>query len=130
LPTFFQRIGKRLANFTKDLAMRAIVFVKVWLGRIATEAFAIIGQVTIGSSGDRFDGYAIPLLIEVQKQLVINGFIFFESGYLGKFVYFEFLIFKGMRIIECPLSQRNIFCDKKYQPTNLLAAVKSKNNSH
>jgi len=43
-------------------------------------------------------------------KLIIKG----DWGENGrKFIYFEFLVLRGMGIVERPLFERNIFADKK-----------------
>ena len=116
------RMETRLTDFTKELTGRAIVFVNIGFRSIAAGTYTIAGDITvfIPVSGNRLDYDVIPLPVIFEKQLVVNRFVVND---LWKFINLELLIFGGVGVIERPLLEGNIFCDKVKTPANLFLLV-------
>ena len=86
------------ANLTTYLTfLSAIVPGQIRFGSIADRAGAVIGYITFGSAEHRLYGFAVTR---------------FVGNDAGKYIYFEFLIFRGMRIIKSPLLEWDVFTDK------------------
>ena len=82
-------------NLTTDLLfLFTIIPRKIWFGSIAGRAYAIIRDVTIGSAEHRLYGFAITLCI-VRNEVVPFPVLFIGNN-TREFIYFEFLVFRGM----------------------------------
>lgn len=71
----------------------------------------------------RFERFAILPLIVFEKELPVLSDKGFDNGEL---VHFKLLIFRGMGIIESPLSERDVSADEVNQPAVLLVEVLNK----
>lgn len=93
------------AYFAHDLVFGTVVFIKIWFGSIAARTGAAIVYIALRTAFDRLYCFAVPPLDVWDVFPVIPWFI--VDGF-GKFVYLEFLVFRGVRVIESPLSERDV----------------------
>lgn len=99
------------ANLTTYLTfLSAIVSGQIRFGSIADRAGAVIGYITFGSAEHRLYGFAVTRFV-VRNEVVPFPILFIGND-AGKYIYFEFLIFRGMRIIKSPLLEWDVFTDK------------------
>ena len=92
------------------LFLFTIVPGKIWFGSIAGRTGAIIRDITFGSAEHRL--YSFTITFFVVRNEVIPFPVLFVGNDTGKFIYFEFLIFRRMRIVKSPLLEWDIFTDK------------------
>ena len=110
------------ANLTTYLTfLSAIVPGQIRFGSIADRAGAVIGYITFGSAEHRLYGFAVTRF--VVRNEVVPFPILFMGNDAGKYIYFEFLIFRGMRIIKSPLPEGDISADEVNQPAVLLIKI-------
>ena len=111
------------ADFALILTVTAIVIVNVMMRSSAKRAYSIFWDGLTITTLNRFDRLSILPLIVFEKELPI----LFDEGFDDrKLVNLEFLILRGVRIIESPLFQRNISADKVNKPADLLMLVLNK----
>ncbi len=107
-------------DFTKELAMAAIIVVNVVVRSPAKRADGIVR-----------DGFAIPALNRLHRLAIFPLVVFeeklpvlFDKGFdNGKCIRLELLVFRGVRVIKSPLLKRDISADEVNQPTILLIKV-------
>lgn len=91
------------------MSFGTIVLIKKRFGSIAARAGAVIMDIAFGTSVDRLDLFAVfPFEIR-DIVFIVPGFVVDD---LWELVNLELLIFRRMRIIESPLSERDISADK------------------
>ena len=113
---------KTATDFTTYLtSLSAIIPGQIRFGSITGRAGAVIGYITFGSAEYRLYGFAVTLF--VVRNEVIPFPILFMGNDAGKYIYFEFLIFRGMRIVKRPLFQRDISADKIQKLTDYFLLV-------
>ena len=119
-------IGGELCStdFTKKLSLRTIVFVKKRLWSSTARAGAVIRDIAFRPATDRTNLFTITLFVVKDEIFIVP--ILPEVCNPREFIYLEFLIFRGMGIIESPLLKRNIFADKVEKPTKLFMLVLNK----
>ena len=101
-----------MADFAKDLTFGAVVFVEINLWRIASWAFAVVGNVALGSSLNRLYGLVGIIITPFQilhEVMVVPGFNMKDQR---EFINLKLLIFRGLGVIKSPLFQRYVFADK------------------
>lgn len=107
--TVFVRREHRGTDLAADLSFGTIVLIKKGLWSIAARAGAVIMDIAFGTSVNRFDLFAVfPFEIR-DIVFIVPGFVVDDFWEL---VDLELLIFWRMRIIESPLSERDISADK------------------
>ncbi len=79
--------------FAHDLVFGTVVFVQVWLWCIAAWTGAVIVHIAFRTAVGRLYCFAVPPLNVWDVFTVIPGFIVDD---FWKFVYLEFLVFRGM----------------------------------
>ena len=71
---------------------------------------AVFGNVTFLASDNRLQGFVVAELVVSQKIILVPVLLVADDFW--EFIGFEFLVFRGVGIIESPLLERNVFADK------------------
>ena len=100
------RRESRAADFAKELAFGPVVFVEKRLRGIAAWAGAVIRDIRYGTPADR--AYFLPIAFFVVRDQFFVGPVLPEVGDKREGINFEFLILRGMGIIEGPLFERDV----------------------
>ena len=87
-----------------------VVAVKIRFGSVAERAGTVIGDVTFLTSRNRFDLYVVSVFKVRDKQMPVPFMVMKFD--LWKFIGFEFLVLRRVRIIKSPLLERDISTDK------------------
>lgn len=107
--TVFIRRKRGGADLAEDLSLGTIILIKKRFGSIAARTGTVVTDVTIRTTINGFDLFTIfPFKIR-DIVFIVPSFVVND---LRKLIDLEFLIFGRMRIIEGPLSERDISADK------------------
>ena len=109
------------ADFTEELSLGAIVFVKKGLGSITARAGAVVRDVAFRASSDREDLLTVAFFV-VREEFPVSP-VLPEVGNQGELVNLELLVFWGMGILKSPLLQGDISADEVDQPAVLLVKI-------
>ena len=125
---FFDRIGVRKETITTDLAEKlafiTVVLVEIDHGSATPWTTDVFRNVTGLTTLDRLKNFIIlPAIVfqEIFPVPVLCGRADIAKN--RRFVHSVFLILRRVGIIECPLLERDISADKRYQPAILLIKV-------
>jgi hypothetical protein len=97
---FFRR-ESGAADFAKELSFGSVVPIEIGRRGLAARAGTLFGNIAFFSAGNRPDEPAITFL-PVRDQFLVGPVLCIGLDE-GKLINFEFLVFRGMRIIESPL---------------------------
>ena len=97
------------ANFAQNLSFRAVVLIEIRLRCITTRTGTVVTDVTNRTTINWFDFLTI-LPFEIRDVVIVVPFLIEDD--FRKFINLEFLILRGMGVIEGPLLKRNISTDK------------------
>ena len=99
-----------IADFTKNLTFRTIVFIEKWFRCITARTGTMLGNIAFGTSMNGLNFLTIAFFIVRKKVFVIPTLSKISEE--RKLVYFVFLIAWRVRVIKCPLFEREISTNK------------------
>ena len=117
----FRRREGGVADLALNLSLAAIVAVEVRLWSVAGRAATVFGNITFLPSRNRLD-LLVVLVLKVRNEKLPVPVILAEAD-AWQDIRFEFLVLRGMGIIESPLFERDVSADKINQPAILLIKV-------
>lgn len=114
----FRRREPGIADFAEELAFITVILIKVDGRGLSPWAGAAFRDVAVRAASHGLNGLPITPLIVGQKILPCP--VLFVRLDAGKFIRFELVVFRRVRIIKGPLLKREIFADKRDQEAVLL----------
>lgn len=100
------------ADSALELSITAVIIIEILMSGTTAGTDCMDRDITFGvlTDSDRFNKFSISFVKVSDKFFVIILFLF---DYDRRLINLEFLILRGMGIIESPLLKGNIFADKR-----------------
>jgi len=118
LETVFPGRKEEAADLTEELSFGTVVTVDVVGGCVAAGASGICRYRTAFPAAYR--GQDLPVVSSLVFTSQMFPVLVRNGNNLGEFIRLELLIFRGVRIIECPLPERYIPAEQAEKHTILL----------